>query len=373
MSKVAVIGAGFAGSVIAREFAACGHSVDVFESRDHVAGNCHTSRDPVTGVMRHVYGPHIFHTDNSRVWNYVNHFGAMMPYNHRVKATYCGTVYSLPINLHTINQLFGTHLSPAAAKLFINTKRVYLPHEPRNFEEQALSMVGSEIYEAFLHGYTCKQWGMEPRLLPASILKRLPLRFDYNDSYFAHPWQAIPKHGYTEVVRAILDHKNIAVHLSAPMSADSIERQNHDHVFYTGPLDAWFNHAYGRLAYRTLDFVTETGGDNVDIGCPVMNFTDESVAWTRRTDFKYFTPWEKPQGTLIYREYSRDAEGSDIPYYPVRLADDKTALAQYTERANAERRTTFLGRLGTYRYLDMDVTIAESLAAADRILGRTVK
>ena len=369
MSRVAVIGAGFSGAVIARELAANGHNVDVFESRDHVAGNCHTRRDPETDVMVHVYGPHIFHTDNARVWQYINFFGEMVPYNHRVKAVANGTLYSMPINLHTINQFFGTTFTPKAAELYIKTRRKRIP-EPRNFEEQALSMVGPELYEAFLAGYTRKQWGRDPTELPASVLKRLPLRFDYNDSYFSHPYQAIPRHGYTEIVGAILEHPTIKLHLSATMTADEVERLGYDFAFYSGPLDAWFGYAYGRLAYRTLDFMVEKHTDS--IGCPVMNYCDEGVPYTRRTDFKHFAAWEPHDKSIIYREYSHEAEPGDDLFYPIRLADDKTTLAQYITRANGESRVQFVGRLGTYQYLDMDVTIAKSLAVADKFIGRTV-
>lgn len=369
MSKIAVIGAGFSGAVVARELAAFGHSVDVFEARNHIAGNCYTERDPATDVMVHVYGPHIFHTDNERVWKYISFFGDMVPYNHRVKAVANDAVYSLPINLHTINQFYGAKFTPAGAERFVKS-RCKIGAEPRNFEEQALAMIGPELYEAFMAGYTRKQWGRDPTELPAAILKRLPLRFDYNDSYFAHPYQAIPRHGYTEIVNDILDHKAITVYLSAPMTADEIERRDYAHIFYSGPLDEWFGCAYGRLAYRTLDFVTERTDT---IGCPVINYCDQNIPYTRRTDFKHFTPWEKDHGkSFIYREYSREAAPGDDLFYPVRLATDKVPLAQYTERANAERRTTFIGRLGTYQYLDMDVTIAQALAVADKFIGRKV-
>ena len=368
MAHIAVIGAGFSGAVVARELAAHGHTVEVFESRDHVAGNCHTKRDPATGVMYHVYGPHIFHTGNERVWKHVNFFGEMVPYNHRVKAVVGKTVYSLPINLHTINQFFGHSMTPKTAEIFINSQCRSIA-EPRTFEDQALAFIGPELYEAFMRGYTRKQWGRDPITLPAIILARLPLRFDYNDSYFAHPYQAIPRHGYTEIVSAMLDHKYIKVHLSAPITSADAEKLKHDHIFYSGPLDAWFNHAYGRLAYRTLDFETKIL-DGDALGCPVMNYCDEDVPYTRETDFKHFTAWEKHDKSFVYREFSREAEPGDNLYYPVRLADDKTILSQYVVRANAERRTTFIGRLGTYRYLDMDVTIGEALAVADKFLGR---
>lgn len=372
MGRVAVIGAGWSGAVIARELACAGHHIHVFESREHIAGNCHTKRDADTGVMYHVHGPHIFHTDNERVWSYVRQFGEFVPYNHHVKATVHGRVYSMPINLHTINQFFAGSMGPREAQLYITNKCRWPAHAIQTFEEQALAHLGPELYEAFLCGYTRKQWGREPSTLPASILKRLPLRFDYNDSYFAHPHQAIPRHGYTAVVAAILDHPNIVQHLNVKFTSDMAARQTRtafEHFFYSGPLDEWFNYSYGRLAYRTLDFAVERAPYDI-LGCPVMNYCDESVPYTRRTDFKHFMPWESNTKSFVYREFSREAKPGDNLYYPVRLADDNTMLAQYLERATGERRVTFVGRLGTYRYLDMDVTIAQALAAADKFLGR---
>jgi UDP-galactopyranose mutase len=368
MSRVAVIGAGFSGAVIARELAAHGYHIDVYEARDHVAGNCFTRRNALTGVMVHVYGPHIFHTDNERVWKYINFFGDMVPYNHKVKAEAGGTVYSMPINLHTLNQFFGTTLAPDQARTWIADSAEPIK-EPANFEEQALSLMGRELYETFFKGYTIKQWGRDPRTLPAAVLKRLPFRFDYNDSYFSHPHQAIPREGYTAIVGAMLDHPGIKIHLSAAVTADEVERFGYEHVFYSGPLDAWFNYAFGRLAYRTLDFTPEIWEGDA-LGCPVMNYCDAGVPFTRRTEFKHFTPWETHAKSLVYRETSREAEPGDNLYYPVRLANDKVALTQYEMRAAAERRITFIGRLGTYRYLDMDATIAEALTITDKFLAR---
>ena len=196
MAHVGVAGAGFSGAVVARELAEAGHRVNLFEGRDHVAGNCHTARDPETDVMVHVYGPHIFHTQHEHVWRYINRFGQMRPYNHRVMATVEGKVYSLPINLLTINQFFGTTMSPAQAAAFVQ-ERAERSATPVTFEDQGLAFVGRELYEAFFAGYTRKQWGVDPAELPASILQRLPLRFTYDDSYFNHPYQGIPAGGYT--------------------------------------------------------------------------------------------------------------------------------------------------------------------------------
>jgi UDP-galactopyranose mutase len=227
-------------------------------------------------------------------------------------------------------------------------------------------MVGRRIYALFFAGYTRKQWGCEPSQLPASILKRLPLRFNYNDSYFNHPHQAIPAEGYTPIVEAILDCPGVTVTLGAALSAD--DRQRFDHIVWSGPLDAWFGFDLGRLGYRTLDF-EEFQVDGDFQGTPVMNYGDGDVPFTRITEHKHFAPWESHDASVCFREFSRAHEPDDIPYYPVRLVDDKELLSQYLERAEAETGVTFVGRLGTYRYLDMDVTIGEALTAADALVA----
>ncbi|MGI3784639.1 MAG: UDP-galactopyranose/dTDP-fucopyranose mutase family protein, partial [Janthinobacterium lividum] len=328
--------------------------------------NCYTERDPSTQVMVHRYGPHIFHTADERVWSYVNQFATMMPFNHRVRTTVHGRVYLLPVNLLTINQLFEKTLGPDEARAFITEQADSSIGEPRNFEEQALKFMGRRLYEAFFLGYTRKQWGLPPTEIPASVLKRLPLRFSYEDSYFSHPHQAIPRDGYTAVVEAILDHPGIDVRLSTGYSAD--DRGEFDHSVWSGPLDAWFGHRYGRLGYRTLDF-EEIRAEGDHLGCAVMNYGDLEVPYTRISEHKHFAPWEDHQGTVCFRETSRLAGEGDTPYYPIRLAEDKSVLRQYLDAARAEQGVTFVGRLGTYRYLDMDVSIGEALTAADGILS----
>jgi len=365
MSKtVGIAGAGFSGAVIARELAEAGHHAEIFETRSHVAGNCFTKRDDDTGVMIHDYGPHIFHTDNQRVWDYINSHGEMMRYDHRVRTTVGGNVHLMPINLLTINQLFGKALNPAEARAFIAEQADATIGEPANFEEQALKFVGRTIYEAFFYGYTRKQWGVEPTKLPASILKRLPVRFTYDDSYFNHKNQAIPKDGYTPIVESILDHPNISVRLETPFPHDDAQR--FDHVIWTGPLDAYFQHTEGRLGYRTLDFERFNAEGDYQ-GCSVMNYGDYEVPYTRITEHKFFAPWEEHDNTVCFREFSRECSEEDIPYYPIRLTDDRAMLDAYLARANASSGVSFVGRLGTYRYLDMDVTIAEALDAADQL------
>lgn len=365
---VLLVGAGLSGAVIGRELAEAGHRVTVADARDHVAGNCHTQRDAETGVMVHLYGPHIFHTDDEAVWAYVNRFARFLPYINRVKITARGQVFSLPVNLHTINQFFGSTLRPEEARAFIAAKCDASTGEPRTFEEQALRFVGREIYEAFFKGYTMKQWGRPPAELPASILKRLPLRFNYDDNYFAHRFQGMPEHGYTQLVEAMLDHPNIEVRLGTPIRRADIG--GYDHVFNAGAIDHWFDHCLGRLGYRTLDFHRFVHEGDYQ-GCAVMNYGDPEVPWTRITEHKHFSPWEHHEGSVLYREYPRECGPEDIPYYPIRLATEKRMLGDYVALARAERDITFVGRLGTYRYLDMDVTVGEALDTARTYLACT--
>lgn len=365
--RILIVGAGLSGAVIGRELAQQGHKVEIVDSRTHVGGNCHTERDAATGVMVHVYGPHIFHTDDREVWDYVNDFAAFMPYKNRVKTTSGGKVYSLPVNLHTINQFFGKSFRPDEARTFLEEQADKTIADPQTFEEQALRFVGGDLYEAFFKGYTQKQWGCSPRELPASILKRLPVRFNYEDNYFFHKYQGMPANGYTEMIERILDHPNITVKLEAEFRREEIA--GFDHVFYSGPLDGYFDYELGRLGYRTLDFERFTYEGDYQ-GCAVMNYGDVSVPHTRITEHKHFSPWEEHAGSVCYREFSRACEPGDIPYYPIRLVEEKAQLADYVALAERETGVTFVGRLGTYRYLDMDVTIREALDTARLYLAR---
>lgn len=364
--KIAVIGAGLSGAVIGRELAEAGHTIEVFDRRDHIAGNCHTERDADTGVMVHVYGPHIFHTDDVEVWDYVNRFQTFKPYKNRVKTTSRDQVFSLPVNLHTINQFFGKTLRPDEARAFIEEQADTSINDPQTFEEQALRFVGRDLYEAFFEGYTQKQWGCSPKDLPASILKRLPVRFNYDDDYFFHKYQGMPENGYTQMVERILDHPRIAIRLNTGF--ERAQKDGYDHTFYSGALDGYFDYVNGRLGYRTLDFERFTYDGDYQ-GCAVMNYGELSVPYTRITEHKHFSPWEQHEGSVCYREFARQCGPDDIPYYPIRLVKEKQQLAEYVALANAQTDISFVGRLGTYRYLDMDVTIREALDIARLFLS----
>ena len=314
--KILCVGAGLSGAVIGRHLAEAGHEVTVVDSRSHVGGNCYTERDAETGVMVHVYGPHIFHTDDAEVWDYVNSFTNFLPYKNRVKTTSLDPqgergVFSLPVNLHTINQFFRRTMRPDEARAFITEEQADTSiTDPQTFEEQAMRFVGRDLYEAFFKGYTMKQWGCHPSELPASILKRLPVRFNYDDNYFFHKFQGMPEEGYTAMIEKILDHPGLKVHLETVF--DRAQAEDYDHVFYSGPLDGWFDYELGRLGYRTLDFERFTYQGDYQ-GCAVMNYGEEAVPYTRITEHKHFAPWEEHEGSVCYREYSRAAEAEDIP------------------------------------------------------------
>ncbi len=375
-----VVGAGFSGAVLARQLAeALDCEITVWDEREHIAGNCYTARDADTGVMVHRYGPHIFNTNNEAVWNYVRKFGVFEPYVNRVKAVTARGVFSLPINLLTINQLFGKTFSPEEARKFVGGLGDQRIAEPRNFEEQALKMVGPDLYEVFFKGYTVKQWGCDPRDLPAAILKRLPIRFNYDDNYYDKQFQGIPREGYSSIVAKILDHPRIGTKLGMKFPGQAALRDagwasRWDRIFYTGPLDSFFEHRRGRLGYRTVTFEkVETDAEDFQ-GTAVINYTSTGVPWTRIHEHKHFAPWEKHQKTTVFREYSKETEADDTPYYPKRLARDKELLKLYRDEASALNTqgplpVTFLGRLATYRYMDMETVIGEAMDLAERVVS----
>lgn len=368
--KVLIIGCGFTGAVIGRKLAEHSHEVKIIDQRNHIGGNCYTERDEKTEIMEHVYGPHIFHTDDDEVWSFVNQHGSFKPFINRVKSIVGGQVFSLPINLHTINQFYKKTFSPIEAKAFIESIGDSNIENPKNFEEQALRFIGPDLYDAFFKGYTLKQWGIHPTQLPASILKRLPVRFNYDDNYFSHKYQGMPEHGYTEIFKSILNHTKIEVELDCDFQRAMIVE--YDHIIWTGKLDQWFNYSEGKLSYRTLRFEKNYAEGDYQ-GNAVINYGDESVPFTRISEHKHFSPWEKHDQTIYFKEYSSECGDNDIPYYPVRLANDKEILDRYLAMAQAEKNVTFAGRLGTYSYMDMDVTIRQAMNIAEELLNNFSK
>lgn len=364
--KYLIVGAGFSGAVLARELAERSDChVHVIDSRKHVAGNCHTERDEKTGVMVHKYGPHIFNTDKEDVWEYVNRFGEFRPFVNRVKASTARGIFSMPINLHTINQFYGKNFSPGEAKEFVSSLGDDSIEDPQNFEEQAMKFIGKDLYETFFKGYTIKQWGCDPKELPASILKRLPVRFNYNDNYYTNPYQGIPVEGYTAVVQNILDCERVEVRTGVEF--DHAMRADYDHVFYTGPIDAFYGCELGKLSYRSVFWKREDGEGDMQ-GNAVINYPSLAVKYTRIHEHKHFAPWEEHEKSMLFVEYSKETEDDDIPYYPKRLDADKELLLRYAEMAKADEGVSFLGRLATYRYLDMHHVIAEALDFSNRFL-----
>ena len=356
-----IVGAGFSGAVLANQLAAqldC--IIDVWDERSHVAGNCHTKRDAETKVMVHEYGPHIFNTDKKNIWDFVNSFVEFIPFINRVKANYKGNIYSLPVNLHTINQFFNKTFGPEEAKAFIEGLGDKSITDPQSFEEQALKFLGKDLYQAFFYGYTKKQWGCEPSELPASILKRLPVRFNYNDNYYNNIYQGIPVNGYTELVEKLLDNPKINISLNKKFKYSSELLSTYNHIFYTGPIDAFFDYKFGRLGYRTVTFEKHTADGDYQ-GNAVINYCDETVPHTRVHEHKHFAPWEEHEKTVYFKEFSKETTADDIPYYPKRLEKDKQMLDAYRTEAMQSSNLSFLGRLATYRYMDMHHVIGEAL------------
>lgn len=363
-SKVCVVGAGITGATIARYLAEQGHDITVFDARDHVAGNCHTVWDDEASCYHHVYGPHIFHSDDKEVIDWVSRFTTIEPYRHSVKATHKERVFTLPITLHTLNQFFSRSMSPAEAENHLTNLVTKITDRDENFETRALSMVGKDLYDAFFKDYTRKQWGTEPTEIPASVLKRLPVRFNYDDNYFHHSFQGLPANGYTSMVEKMLDHPSICVTLSTRVEFSAIQSA-YSQIFWSGPIEEVFAADMGYLPYRTLDFETSKVPDDFQ-GCAVMNYPDPEVGYTRITQHNYFRPsamsMQPIETSLVSYEFSRAWAKGDIQYYPVNLVGKNEKLLQYQQRAAKIKNLHLCGRLGLFRYMDMDVAVSAALA-----------
>lgn len=362
---IVIVGSGLFGSVIAERASRNGYRVAVIEARNHIGGNCYTENDPETGINIHKYGPHIFHTDSELVWNYITQFSEFNNYQHVSKSRVGNKTYPIPINLETLNKFFGVDMSPTAATALLNKLRLDIPN-PQNFEEQALSVVGRELYDAFLYGYTIKQWDTDPKMLPASVAKRLPVRTDYRTSFYPSKerYQGIPVDGYTPIFEKMLTHDNITLFMNTTW--ESVKGQMHPDqlIVYTGPIDRYYDYQFGELNWRTLDFETRTESVNDYQGVAAMNHPDISTKWTREVEHKHFHPERNtlPNKTVVTREFSRKATRTDTPYYPVKTTQDIEAYNKYRELADAETNVIVGGRLGEYMYYDMHQVIGSALA-----------
>lgn len=350
MNRALIVGAGLSGSVLARMLAEADVPSLVIDKAPFVGGMCHSRRDEETGVDMHVFGPHIFNTSDEEVWQFVQRFDKFHPWVNRVKASNSKGLFSFPINLHTINQLFGKRMNPEEARAFVDSLRDKSITEPRNAEEKLLSMVGTEIYETFFKGYTIKQWGVSPAELSPDILKRIPVRFNYEDNYYFSRYQGFPMSGYTQWIANMLDHPLISVKTGCAyeksMNAQFL------HVFYCGPLDEYFDYACGDLGYRTVTFNIIRGKFEQQ-GCGCINYSDLSVPYTRSHEHNYFSPWEKHEQSVVMQEFSSECTRDTAKIYPKRMEADMMVLDKYMELVNREPAVSFVGRLGCYRYLDM--------------------
>ena len=376
-ADLVVVGAGLYGLTVAERAAERGLDVVVIDRRDHIGGNAWSEAEPSTGIEVHRYGAHLFHTSNERVWEYVNRFTTFTDYVHRVWTVHRGEVYPMPINLGTINQFFRTAMGPDQARDLIARQAADVTGDPRNLEEKAVSLIGRPLYEAFVRGYTAKQWQTDPTDLPAEVISRLPVRYTYDNRYFNDRWEGLPVDGYAAWLTRMADHPRISVTLETDFFDDghAVARDavvGRVPLVYTGPLDRYFDDAHGSLGWRTLDFEQEVLDIGDHQGAAVINEADENVPHTRVLEFRHFHPERDypSDRTVIVRERSRFAEVGDEPYYPVNAATDRSRLAAYRElmRLEGGLGVAFGGRLGTYQYLDMHMAIASALTFVDNDL-----
>ena len=373
-----VVGSGLFGLTIAEQAASrWGLRVAIVERRSHLGGNAYSEIDPETGIEVHKYGAHLFHTSNERVWEYVNRFTSFTSYVHRVWTTVDGVVYPMPVNLGTINQFFSAAYGPDEARALIAQQAAEVDgQEITDFESKGVSLVGRPLFEAFFKNYTAKQWQTDPKDLPASIISRLPVRYNYDSRYFNDKYEGLPVDGYTAWMERMVASDLIDVYLDTdffdpenPLNKAAVVGKVP--VVYTGPVDRYFDYSAGDLSWRTVDFEKEVVDTGDYQGCSVMNYGDIDVPFTRIIEFRHFHPERDYQDkkTVIFREFSRFADHGDEPYYPVNTTQDRERLEQYRELMKNEDRVFFGGRLGTYKYLDMHMAIASALTTLDNELA----
>ena len=358
-----VVGSGLFGSVFACEAKKAGKSVLVIEKRNHIGGNIYTEK--VEGIDVHKYGAHIFHTSNKEVWDYVTRIAEFNNYINSPVANYKGEIYNMPFNMNTFSKMWGI-TTPEEAQKIIEKQRQEIKGEPQNLEEQAISLVGRDIYEKLVKGYTQKQWGRDCKDLPAFIIKRLPVRFIYDNNYFNDIYQGIPKEGYTAIIEKLLEGIEVRLntdYLENPKEYESIAKK----IVYTGPVDAYFDYSMGALQYRSVRFETEVYDKENYQGNAVVNYTDYETPYTRVIEHKHFN-FGKQEKTVVSKEYSSEWAPGDEPYYPVNDEANTRLYAEYEKLAQAEANVIFGGRLGQYKYYDMDKVIAEALDLAKKEL-----
>lgn len=373
-ADLVVVGSGLFGLTIAEQAATeLGLKVALLDRRSHIGGNAYSEKEKQTGIEVHRYGAHLFHTSNERVWEYVNRFTEFTNYVHRVYTRHNGIVYPMPINLGTINQFFNAAYSPAEAKALIAEQAGELAGtDPQNLNDKGISLIGRPLYEAFIKHYTAKQWQTPPEELPASIISRLPVRYNYDNRYFNDKYEGLPVDGYAAWLERMAVHPNIEVHLNTDFfePGHQYSRENvlgQIPVVYTGPVDRYFDYAEGDLSWRTIDLEEEVLPIEDFQGCSVMNYPDADVPFTRIHEFRHFHPERDytKDATVIMREYSRFANKGDEPYYPVNTSVDREKLLAYRDLAKGENNVLFGGRLGTYKYLDMHMAIGAALSMFD--------
>ena len=373
-ADLVVVGSGLFGLTIAEQAATeLGLKVALLDRRSHIGGNAYSEKEKQTGIEVHRYGAHLFHTSNERVWEYVNRFTEFTNYVHRVYTRHNGIVYPMPINLGTINQFFNAAYSPAEAKALIAEQAGELAGtDPQNLNDKGISLIGRPLYEAFIKHYTAKQWQTPPEELPASIISRLPVRYNYDNRYFNDKYEGLPVDGYAAWLERMAAHPNIEVHLNTDFFEPGHEYSRENvlgqiPVVYTGPVDRYFDYAEGDLSWRTIDLEEEVLPIEDFQGCSVMNYPDADVPFTRIHEFRHFHPERDytKDATVIMREYSRFANKGDEPYYPVNTSVDREKLLAYRDLAKGENNVLFGGRLGTYKYLDMHMAIGAALSMFD--------
>jgi UDP-galactopyranose mutase len=355
-----IVGAGFAGSVLAERLARdLGKKVLLCDKRPHVGGNAYDFYDD-DGILIHKYGPHIFHTASARIFEYLSRFTAWRPYEHRVMASVADQLVPFPINLTTLERLFGGSFDAERAEAFFEERAEAVAH-PRTSEEVVVGKVGRELYELFFQNYTRKQWGIDPSELDASVAARVPARLNRDDRYFTDEFQAMPKHGYTRLFENLLDHPNIRIVLNTDYR-EIMNEVRYREMIYTGPVDAYFDYRFGELPYRSLDFEFQTADTERFQEAAVVNYPNDH-AYTRITEFKYLTGQAHPKTTLVY-EFPK---GDGDPYYPIPKPETAAIYARYKALADVTRNVRFVGRLATYKYYNMDQVVGQALATFEQI------